>query len=307
MSLTQKNTQIFPFPNPNPNPPKLLSAPKPFDETLIRRLKSLLTSINQTSPAVPLSVPTAAVDLLAATLTSFSLLLSDRSLSRSEPDVAALSSYLDASAALLHAVNSLTAAIDRLSRRCLSLAFGLHLLSHRPLTPELARKARDAIAEWHENADQKSISVSGLISGKAPCGMNSAVRRAIYAVESVSALVVGLVSSFLGERADLEKIRVSSEYSWSEAFNGVLTAVDGSPAAEIVAVDYCVEKLTAVIHNGEETDDLRSLTEDSEKRTEELTTGLDRLGSAVNGLFRAGLCSRNEALQGFRIGAKNCK
>lgn len=305
MSVTQKYTQISPFPNP-----KLLSAPKPFDETLIRRLKSLLSSIKQTSPAVPLSVLTAAVDLLADTLTSFLLLLSDRSLSRSETDAAALSSHLDASAALLDAVNSLTAAVDRLSRRRLSLAFGLHLLSHRPLTPELTRKARNAIAEWHSNVEEKSISASGLVRGEAPRGKISAVHRAIYAVESVSALVVGLVSSFLGEKADLGKIRVCGEFSWSEAFNGVLTAVNGkiwSPASEIVAVDSSVKKLTAVVDSGEKTEDLRSMTEDAEMRTEELTVGLDRLGSAVNGLFRAGLCARNAALQGFRIGPKNCK
>jgi hypothetical protein len=269
-----------------------------------------LTSIKKTSPAVPLSVLTAAVDLLAATLTSFSLLLSDRSLSRSEPDVAALSSHLDSSAALLDAVNSLTATVDRLSRRRLSLAFGLHLLSHRPLTPELTRKARDAIGEWHKNVEEKSISASGVIRGEAPRGKFSAVHRAIYAVESISALVVGLVSSFLGEKADLEKIRVSGEFSWSEAFNGVLTAGNGrigSPAAEIVAVDSSVKELTAVVNNGEKTEDLRSMTEDAERRTEELTIGLDRLGGAVNGLFRAGLCARNAALQGFTIGPKNCK
>lgn len=307
-------TQISPFPNPNPsptpNPKKLLLAPKPFDETLIRRLKSLLSSLKLTSPSVRMAVLTAAVDLLAATLTSFSLLLSDPSLSRSETDVAALSSHLDASTALLDAVNSLTVSIDRLSRRRLSLAFALHLLSHRPLTPEVTRKARASIAEWSAGAERRSISASGLISRDPPRGKISAIHRAIYAVESISALVVGLVSCFLGEKTDLEKIRVSGEFSWSEAFNGVLTAVNGeigSPAAEIVAVNSSVKKLTKVIDNGEKTEELRSVTEEAEKRTEELTAGLDRLGSAVNGLFRAGLCVRNAALQRFRIGPKNCK
>ncbi|ONK79786.1 uncharacterized protein A4U43_C01F10060 [Asparagus officinalis] len=147
MSLTQKFTQIDPFANPNPGKPS--KTPKPFDETLIRRLTSLL----KYSPKVTLSFLALAVDLLSETLASFSALLSDPNLSRSERDVEALSSHLDASAALLDAVNSVTAEVDRLSRRRLHVAFGLHLLSHRPLTPELTSKARDSIAEWNEEEE----------------------------------------------------------------------------------------------------------------------------------------------------------
>lgn len=303
MSLAHRPSQIFPFPNPNPNPsPRNL---KPFDEALICRLTSLLNS----SPSVSLPFLASAVDLLSSTLSAFSALLSDPNLSRSQPEVAALSSHLDASAALLDSVNSISASIDRLSRRRLHLAFALHLLNHRPLTPELTRKARDSVAEWSKAAPASSaaISASQLVRTEAPRGKISSVQRAIYAVEAVSALVTALVSSFLGEKADLKSIRVPSGFSWSPSFNAVLTAVGGkigSLAAEIEAVDESVKDLTAAF---DAVDKLGSVTKEAEKRTAELTVGLDRLGNAVNGLFRAGLCARNSALQGFRVGPKKCK
>lgn len=312
MSLIQKYTSPS-FYNPkkihrNPNP-----NPKPFDDALIRRLTSLLASLPRSSPSVPLLFLLQSINLLSSTLASASALLSDPNLSKTETDSASLSSHLDASVSLLDSLNLISSRIDRLSRLRLHVTFALHLLSSPSSN---ACKARDSLAEWglHLREPAPDFSPSDLLRNGPPRGKISAVRRAIYAVEAVSALVVGLTLAFLdgaGFKASLEKIRVPDEFPWSGVFNGVLTEVSrriGCFATEIEAVDASVKELTAAVsHDGEMTEKIRSLRKEAERRTEELTEDLDRLGSAVNGLFRAALNSRDAVLQEFRVGAHKCK
>lgn len=278
------------------------SPKKPFEETLIFRLKSLppLPQSSSSPPSIPLSWLVSAVRLLTSTLSSFASLLSDPSLSGSDPR--ALSSHLDSSSAsLLDAANALSADIDRLTSLRLHLRLHLRRLS-----------SSGSVPVWDPKPAPSSSAPTTLLSipPPPPRGKISAVRRAIYAVEAVSALVVGSVLAGLGHDASsLARIRVPAEYPWADAFNSVASAVRGwTGAEEIAAVGTSAERLKAALV-GKDGAQVEEAVAATEKRTEEMAEGLEELGRAVDGLFRAGLLARNAAMQSFRAGLvpKKCK
>ncbi|KAJ6837328.1 putative basic proline-rich protein-like [Iris pallida] len=263
-------------------------SPEAFEEALIFRLKSL-PPLPPSSPSIPLSWLASAVRLLSATLSSFASLLSDPSLSLS---VADLSPHLDSSSAsLLDAANSISAAVDRLTSLRLHLRLSLR---------------RGSVPLWDPEPASASLAFP-LSVPPAPRGRTAtSVRRAVFAVEAVSSLVVGSVLAGLGHAAaaaSLTRIRVPAELPWAHAFNAVASAVQGrTGAAEIAAVTAAVEKLKAAASGNDGV-------EEAVVATEEMAEGLEALGNAVDGLFRAGLRARNAAMQSFRagLGPNKCK
>lgn len=315
MSLTEKSSSplsLFPFYHSKKKPLKPSS--KPFDETLIRRLESLLPIPTSPAPAptsaIPLSWLSRSADLLALTLNDACAIISDPSLSGS--DLNALSSHLDSSVALLDACNAATAEIDRILRSRLHLRLALH---HLASVPPRLRRARELISEW-DRSPRGGFKASVHLS-EAPRGKISVVRRAIYAVEAVSSLVVGSIAAVIGggETKDLDRIYVSEDsYPWAPAFNKVLEAVKerakSGVAGEVAAMAVAVRRLTTVIDGEEEEGLVERVAEavkETEKAMEKMVEGMDRLTAAINGVFTATMSTRNAALRSYRIGPQKCK
>ncbi|CAL9086975.1 unnamed protein product [Musa textilis] len=141
-----------------------------------------------------------------------------------------------------------------------------------------------------------------------PRGSASAVRRATYAVESLSRLVMAAVVAVLGGgegKVLLGEIRVSGEWPWAEAFNEVAAAVSGRLRAALPGeLEAAVRRLAGVIDD--ETEGLGTAVEAVEIATEELTVGLDGLTDGVNGAFHAAMGIRNAALNSLRRRLRGC-
>ncbi|KAL0913662.1 hypothetical protein M5K25_017139 [Dendrobium thyrsiflorum] len=322
MFLTEKHSSpfslFFSF-NPKKAPSGGGGLSKPFEETLIVRLSSLLP-IPDSSPSIPLPWLSRAIDLLTQTLADAIAIISDPSLSVT--DRAALSSHLDSSVALLDACNAISSAVDHILHGRLLVRLALHLISSSSsLSPDRRHRVRSAIAEW-EAADAApappcdSNDLSRLRPKDPNRGRLTAVRRAIYAVEAISDLVARSTLAFLGEKGDfLSGIRVSSDFAWAAAYNEIAAKVSaklccGEIAGEVEAAKTSVKKLAVAVDeddgSGAVTEDVRDAVRGAEEAIEELTEGLDRLANAVNGLFRAALETREAALQCFRVVPGRC-
>ncbi|XP_020593679.1 UPF0496 protein 4-like [Phalaenopsis equestris] len=320
MFLTEKNASPFSlFFSSSPKKSPARGIMKPFEETLITRLSSLLP-IPDSSPSVPLSWLSRAVDLLTLTLADVAVVISDPSLSTT--DRAALSSHLDSSVALLDACNAISATIDRILHGRLLVRLSLHLISSSPsLSPDRLRRARSAIAEW-EAADASpakpsdSMNLCRLRPKDPNRGRLTTVRRAIYAVEAISDLVARTALAFLGYKGDfLLGIRVSTDFAWAAAYNEVVEKISpklsrGEIAGEIEKMKRSVRKLAINVDKhdvGEKvTEVLRDAVRGGEEAVEELTEGMDRMANAVNALFRAALETREAALECFRVRSGRC-
>lgn len=80
----------------------------------------------------------------------------------------------------------------------------------------------------------------------------TAVRRAIYAVQVISDLVVGLTLAFLVRRGGfLLGVFVSGDFVWGAAYNEVAAKVLGVCCGEIEVVEKSVEKLGAAVGEDE--------------------------------------------------------
>ncbi|KAJ8512299.1 hypothetical protein OPV22_002733 [Ensete ventricosum] len=314
-SLIRRYGSLFPSKPPSLKP-SASSATRPLEEALALRLRSLLP-IPGNSPGVPLPWLHRAVRILALTLAATAALVSDRSLPGGV-DSDALTAHLDAGVPFLDACNAASAEIARLVHRLLPLRVALRLLhpDDDDGDENALRQARRAIAEW-QSTPSREIGWSGgelirrMAPDEPPRGSASAVRRATYAAESVSRLVMAAVLAMIGGgegKALLSKIRVSGEWPWAEAFNEVAAAVSGRLRAalpgELVAVEAAVRRLAGVID--EETEGLGTAVEAVEIATEELTVGLDGLTDGVNGAFHAAMGTRNAALNSLRRGRRGC-
>ncbi|CAL9089771.1 unnamed protein product [Musa textilis] len=196
-------TSLLLFPSKSPlKPSPSPSSSRHFEETLALRLSSLLP-IPGYSPQVPLPWVARAVHLLALTLASVAALVSDHSLRGPDPDD--LVAHLDAGVTLLDACNAASAEVARLERWLLPLRLVLRLLSdEESLTKERIRRAQKAIVEWEstpsceiERSAGKTIRI--MAPDEPPRGKASVVRRATYAVEAVSRLVMAATMGAIGK------------------------------------------------------------------------------------------------------------
>ncbi|WOK98868.1 hypothetical protein Cni_G07580 [Canna indica] len=301
------------------------SPSRPFEEELALGLRSLL--IPHHGSRFSLSWLAGAVRLLGHILCSAAALFSNPSL----PEYDDLDAHLDAGVPLLDSCNAVSAEIARVERRLLHLRLALRFLSPKEVdeedfaprhpTKERLRGAKKAIAKWE--------SMSGLVTGRsagefirrmAPDeptrGHVSAVRRATFAVEAVSHLVMAaaMVVFGCGDFELLGEIKVSRNWPWAEAYNDVAAALSGGggPAApaELEAVEASASRLKAVMgteEKGDRADRLTMAVKEMETATEELTAGLDGLRENVNGAFHAAMEMRNTALNRLRSRTRRCK
>lgn len=307
-------------PVPSSPPSKSLSLLfRTFEDSVAALLGSLLAP----APAeASFSFLARAVGVLSSVHALVDALLSDPSLSGSEEP--ALAAYVDSSINLLDVCNAISKEVERRNRGRLLLLFAAHLLSSGvPSPPGKVSKAREAIAEWEVAASSDhgvSASALGLIRDLAgrdapPRGRATALGRAVYAVDAISALIAGAVATALGGGVDLAAgTKVSDDFAWGKAFNELRAALSGeirgSRPEEARHVEESARSLAEILDAPDKENKaalLLNSVRELEDATEKLTEGLDRLGSAINGLFRRVLGTRNTALQGFRLRPNKCK
>ncbi|XP_077231377.1 protein BPS1, chloroplastic-like [Tasmannia lanceolata] len=301
-----------------------------FDENLIRRLKSLTPGADP--PSISLSWLSLAVDLLTSTHADAELIISYLNISASDKSAI---SYLDESVKVLDICNSISSEIERLKHRRLLIHFILHLLTfsgedRRSPAPENIRRARDSLNEYRtcsrgggggdsskkrRSLEDSSILIRDLRIGNPPRGKISTVEKLLqhmmYGVGAVTVFIAGIVVSALSGSPAVMEIRVSGEFLWREAFNGLQTAVNGVIgrkgvyADESEALDEGLRKVGDVIARQEaflvegEMEKLGDAVKMLETVTEEFSDGLDRLSNGVNGFFRTVLSTRNALLGNF--------
>ncbi|MQM07319.1 hypothetical protein Taro_040163 [Colocasia esculenta] len=315
------------IPSPTRKPPssKALSLLfHTFEDSLVSLLRSLLVPEAYRGTA-SYSYLSRAIGVLASVHKLVDALLSDPVLSGT--DEAAVTSYVASSIKLLDVCNAVSAEVERLSRGRLLLLFAVHLLSSSGGAPpplEKARKAREAIGEWEASAaGPGGVSAAAvdlfrdLVRREAPPRRRAtALGRAIYAAEAVSALIAGALVASLGGEVDLAAgTKVSGDFSWGVAFNELRAAFSGEIhcLSEAQTLAASVRSLTSILaepasdDEGKKGDHLRIAVKELEGAAEVLTEGLDGLGGAVNGLFRALLGARNTAIQSFRLRPNKCK
>lgn len=298
-----------------------------FEDSLVGLLRSLLipgpSGGAGTAPALSFSYLSRAAGVLASVHKLVDGLIADPVLSGA--DEAAVASYVASSIKLLDVCNALSAEVERVNRSRLLLLFAAHLLSSgAPAPPEKVRKAKDAIAEWEASSAGRGVSAAttDLIRDLArreapPRGRVTALGRAIYAVEAVSALIAGALVSSVGGEVDLGAgPKVPGGYSWGEAFNDLRSKLSreirGRCPIEAHSVAASVRSLAEIVAKPADDNEntaarLQIAVKELEHAAEGLTEGLDSLGGAVNGLFRALLGARNTALQSFRLPPSKCK
>ncbi|MQL97564.1 hypothetical protein Taro_030251 [Colocasia esculenta] len=312
---------------PNPNALSLLF--HTFDRSLLRLLRSLLvpapSEAGTTPGVVSFSYLSRAAGVVSSVHAVAGAMFADPSVSGY--DEAAFASYIGSSIKLLDVCNAVSAEIERLHLGRLLLVFVAHLLSSSggAPPPEKVRKARESIREWEESFPKGrriGAAAAGLVRDlhrrdPPPSGKATALGLAVFAVESVSALVAGALVAFLGGEVDVAAgTEVPPEFDWASAFDELQTALSGkivgASPCEMEAVKASMRKLADIMDgsadDGEKTEErLRSAVKELSRATEDITEGLDRLCGAVNELFRAVLGTRNTALRRFRLGPNKCK
>ncbi|XP_042500173.1 UPF0496 protein 4-like [Macadamia integrifolia] len=302
-----------------------------FDENLLRRLKTL------NPPSINLSWISLAVDFLCYIHTEAENLVSDLKLSGSENSLA---SYLDESVKLLDLCNSIVMEIERLRQGRLLIVSGIQRFQrcqNQNLAPEELCRVRDSLSDWGNRSfvhtNRRLQSPGELIRdlarglGSSPSGkiktVGDVVKRMIYTVGAMTVLVAGVMVSALTESTETIQVRVPAEFSWSDAFNGLASAVsveierrfkDASDRRRFVDdvddVEKRVRSVCDVINNvvgggvGEGKERLESGFKELEEMTVTLTERLDRFSDGVNGFFRTVLSTRNSLLGKFRVGSE---
>ncbi|KAG0486273.1 hypothetical protein HPP92_008368 [Vanilla planifolia] len=234
-----------------------LSSSLPFEDRLCVRLQSLLP-FPESSPTIPLSWLTHAVQLLSSILADAAEHFSDQSLSPS--DRSAIVAYLDPTIRLLDACNSISFAAERHLSDLLRLRLAVRHLSFcdvlLPLS-ERVHRARRLLSEWENRGAGEEV--SGLIPSPSPRGTLSAVQSVIYAVEAVSCLVIAAVASVFGGVGSGSLAGVSRGFPWSSAFDDVEAAVScrivKEIPSEVEAVEWRVRKLSAFIDGAKDGED----------------------------------------------------
>ncbi|KAL1832654.1 hypothetical protein ACET3Z_002305 [Daucus carota] len=335
MFLTEKNS---PFPSFSPFRSSLKRSPlhdfdlifRTFDDKLASRLKAL--AFSSPSPSVSLQWLSLAVDLLSDTHADASAVISAMTAaSGSSADSRAF--YLDHSVKVLDVCNSISYEIEKLRHRRLLMDFAVHLLKSSgnedaPPAPEKLKRAGECIADYERNsrdfAKRRGFEVrepdvlirdlQNAIVTISPRGKISTVERAvlriIYAVGLITVFVAGVALSSLHGLPELAKIRVPSEFSWSDSVNELRTAIFDSDGrvvlTEIDDVAARAVSLRVLIDGGVsevgERARLESAVKEMEMVTEKMSVNLDRLDNGVNKMFGVVLSVRNGVLDNYRVG-----
>lgn len=305
-----------------------------FDESILRRLKTLKLSTSSPQPSISLSWLSLAVDFLSSTHAEAQKLISELTSSSGSSDDSR-SFYLDHSVKLLDICNSISSEIEKLRHRRLLMNFVLHLLEFPKdgeiPAPDKLRKASESLADWVKNSrglpKRRGFEVSEpdvLIRELAeaivritPRGRISSVGKAvlhtIYAVGLVTVFVAGIAVSALYELPGITKLRVPAEFLWAGSVNALQSAVfDGERRIVLTEIDDVVtrasvlrELIGGVVLMEDEVvkkERLKSAVKELKTVTDSLSEGLDSLADDVNKMFRNVLSTRNGVLENYRVG-----
>lgn len=214
------------------------------------------------------------------------------------------------------------------------MKFVTHLLKFpgdgdAPPAPEKLRRASESIADYERNsgdfAKRRGFEVRGpdvlirdlvnaIVTISHPRGKISTVERAvlriIYAVGLITVFVAGVALSSLYGLPELAKIRVPSEFSWSDSVNELQTAIfDTEGRVVLTEIDdvaaravYLRELIDGGVTGVGERERLEIAVKDMGNLTEKMGEGLDRLDNGVNKMFGVVLGARNGVLDNYRVG-----
>lgn len=214
------------------------------------------------------------------------------------------------------------------------MKFVTHLLKFpgdgdAPPAPEKLRRASESIADYERNsgdfAKRRGFEVrepdvlirdlvNAIVTISHPRGKISTVERAvlriIYAVGLITVFVAGVALSSLYGLPELAKIRVPSEFSWSDSVNELQTAIfDTEGRVVLTEIDDVAARavsLRELIDGGVtgvgERERLEIAVKDMGNLTEKMGEGLDRLDNGVNKMFGVVLGARNGVLDNYRVG-----
>lgn len=305
---------------------------KSFDDKLSNRLQAL--AFSSPSHSISLEWISLAVDLLSDTHADANAVISAMtSASGSSGD--SRSFYLDHSVKILDVCNSISYEIEKLRHRRLLMKFVTHLLKFpgdgdAPPAPEKLNRASECIADYERNcgdfAKRRGFEVrepdvlirdlvNAILTISPPRGKISTVERAvlriIYAVGLITVFVAGVALSSLHGLPELTKIRVPSEFSWSDSVNELQTAIfDSERRVVLTETDDVAARavsLRVLIDGGVtgvgEKEQLEIAVREMENVTEKMGEGLDRLDNGVNRMFGVVLTARNGVLENYRVGS----
>ncbi|KAJ6720750.1 hypothetical protein OIU85_023916 [Salix viminalis] len=256
-----------------------------FDESLLRRLKTLAnsSSTSQPSVAINLSWLSSALDFLSFAHEEAINLLSSLNLDNS------VDLYLDNSVKILDLCNSISSEIERFRNRRLVLSFALLVLNNGSVDPEKLARARVSLSDW-----------------EIPRGKISAderfVRRTIKAVGLVTVFVAGVVVTALRGSSGLAvAVRAPPEFLWAESFNSLCASVSTRPDKkrylldELDEIEARIKEVSGVMDggSGENGERPSSAVKEMEMVTGRLGEGLERLGNGVNEIFNSVLRTRD--------------
>ncbi|KAJ6324911.1 hypothetical protein OIU76_012075 [Salix suchowensis] len=254
-----------------------------FDESLLRRLKTLANSSSTSQPSVAINFSwlSSALDFLSFAHEEAIILLSSLNLDNS------LDFYLDNSVKILDLCNSISSEIERFRNRRLVLSFALLVLNNGSVDPEKLARARVSLSDWI-SADERFV------------------RRTIKAVGLVTVLVAGVVVTALrGSSGLVVAVRAPPEFLWAESFNSLCASVSTRPDKrrylldELEEIEARIEEVSGVMDggSGENGERPSSAVKELEMVTGRLGEGLERLGDGVNEIFNSVLRTRDGMLE----------
>ncbi|KAF9674466.1 hypothetical protein SADUNF_Sadunf10G0130100 [Salix dunnii] len=292
-----------------------------FDESLLRRLKTL-TNSSSTSPlsvAINFSWLSSALEFLSFAHEEAINLLSSLNLDNS------LVFYLDNSVKLLDLCNSISSEIERFRHRRLVLNFALHVLNNGSEDPEKLARAKVSLSDWVNSCKGPILDSNNHLENIAtdlatrlkeiPRGKISAgerlVRRTIYAVGLVAVFVAGVVVTALrGSSGLVVAVRAPPEFLWAESFNSLCASVSTRPDKkrhlldELDEIEARIKEVGGVMDDGcgENGERSSSAVKELEMVTGRLGEGSERLGNGVNEIFNSVLRTREGMLEKMRVG-----
>ncbi|CAK7326066.1 unnamed protein product [Dovyalis caffra] len=300
-----------------------------FDESLLRRLKTLTNSLSSSPPSVAINFSwlSSVVDFLSFAHNEAITLLSTLKLDSS------LNFYLDNSVKLLDLCNSISSEIERLRHRRLVISFAYHVLNDNSEDPEKLRRARASLSDWVTNFKGSRLDSNNNLEDlvrdlalrlkEVPRGKMSAdvrvVRRTIYAVGLATALVAGVVLAALRGSTGLGvAVRAPPEFLWADSFNFISAAISAEWTRpekkrhllkELDDVDVRIKELSAVLDDGsgKNGERLNGVVRELERVTETLGGGLERLSNGVNEVFNTVLSTRKGMLETMRVGQQKAQ
>uniref|UniRef100_A0A6N2NCH2 Uncharacterized protein n=1 Tax=Salix viminalis TaxID=40686 RepID=A0A6N2NCH2_SALVM len=292
-----------------------------FDESLLRRLKTLAnsSSTSQPSVAINLSWLSSALDFLSFAHEEAINLLSSLNLDNS------VDLYLDNSVKILDLCNSISSEIERFRNRRLVLSFALLVLNNGSVDPEKLARARVSLSDWVNYYKGPILDSNNHLENIArdlatrlkeiPRGKISAderfVRRTIKAVGLVTVFVAGVVVTALRGSSGLAvAVRAPPEFLWAESFNSLCASVSTRPDKkrylldELDEIEARIKEVSGVMDggSGENGERPSSAVKELEMVTGRLGEGLERLGNGVNEIFNSVLRTRDGMLEKMRVG-----